>query len=177
MSNVLRLARQSLLASFGRATEPEEPQALSAPGCCFVTLTINGRLRGCIGSLEPHRSLARDIIENSRNAAFSDPRFPSLTGTELQQLKLEVSVLGAHHEIEVSSEEDLISALEPEVDGVVLSFDGHRATFLPSVWEQLPQPEEFIKALKCKAGLPESFWSEGMRWYRYGVQRVEGMLC
>lgn len=176
MADVLDLARQSLLASFGLAAEPGEPEALSGPGCCFVTLTINGGLRGCIGSLEPRHSLAKDVIENSRNAAFSDPRFPSLREAELDRLMLEVSILGPHSEITVASEKALIKTLVPGVDGLVLTYDGMRATFLPSVWEQLPEPSEFLQALKRKAGLPENFWSAEMRWYRYSVQKVSGRV-
>ncbi|SEF77727.1 AmmeMemoRadiSam system protein A [Marinobacterium lutimaris] len=176
LGEVHELARQSLLASFGRAVEPDEPKALEAPGCCFVTLTKHGALRGCIGSLEPHRSLARDVIENSRSAAFSDPRFPVLGESELGDLEIEVSILGPHREIRIASEQELLEALEPGIDGLVLVFEGRRATFLPSVWEQLAEPVDFLQALKRKAGLPEQFWSEDMRWYRYGVQRVGGWL-
>ncbi|MFZ1385456.1 MAG: AmmeMemoRadiSam system protein A, partial [Propionicimonas sp.] len=142
---------------------------LAAPGACFVTLTLDGRLRGCIGSLEPHRSLLADVTHNARAAAFSDRRFPPLSAAELPRTRIEVSLLSASEPLEAGSEAELVARLRPGVDGLILAWDGHRGTFLPQVWEQLPDPQQFLNRLKQKAGLPVSFWSPQVTVRRYGV--------
>ncbi len=132
-------------------------------GASFVTLTLNSNLRGCIGSLIAHRSLADDIKENAINAAVRDYRFLPLTLAELDQVKIEVSVLSEPEEMKFSSRADLESQLRPGVDGLVLSVYGRRGTFLPQVWEQLPKPKTFINHLLAKAGLPKGTW-DGLDW-------------
>ncbi len=175
---MLALARQSLLGAFKTPpVTPDYPDWLQAPGACFVTLTQQGgELRGCIGSLEPRRALGADLIANARMAAFSDPRFPPVTGAELARLNIAVSILTPAEPIAVSSEAELLAALRPGVDGVIVELDGQRATFLPSVWQQLPQPVEFVAALKRKAGLSAHLWSERMRWQRYTTVGASGAL-
>lgn len=153
----------------------EVAEELKAPGACFVTLTLEGRLRGCIGSLVAYRSLEDDVRANAVAAAFEDPRFPPLTAAELARTELEVSVLtppvAMWGEDEAApSEASVVSHLVPGVDGVVLRWGAHRATYLPQVWEQIPDPGEFLTNLKVKAGLPAGFWSDQIRVDTYRVR-------
>ena len=127
----------------------------------FVTLTISGNLRGCIGSLEAYRSLYTDIIENSFNAAFRDPRFPPLDENEFNNTDIEVSVLTPKKELIYNDIDDLKSKLFIGEDGVYLTHKGHGATFLPQVWEQLPNFKSFFSHLLLKAGLPEEILYHG----------------
>jgi AmmeMemoRadiSam system protein A len=157
----------------GRALQvnPDDyEEALRQPAACFVTLKSGGELRGCIGSLEAHRSMVEDVAHNADAAAFSDPRFPPLREDELAGLELDISLLTPAGEIHFSSEKDLLSQLRPGVDGLILEEGYRRGTFLPSVWEQLPQPEQFLQHLKLKAGLPPNHWSENIRISRYTTQ-------
>lgn len=127
-------------------------------GASFVTLTLRGQLRGCIGSLVPRRPLAVDVQENAIAAAFKDPRFPPLTRKEFEHITVELSVLSRPQPLEYDGPDDLIRKLRPGVDGVVLQRGWNRATFLPQVWKQLPEPEEFLGHLCYKAGLPANAW-------------------
>lgn len=157
----------------GRPTAPQPealPERLGEPGASFVTLHRQGELRGCIGSLEPRRSLAGDVAENAFNAAFRDPRFPPLRAPELAQLDLHVSVLGMPEPMAFSDEADLIARLRPGEDGLILESAGRRGTFLPSVWESLPRAEDFLRHLKMKAGLPPDHWSPDIRVQRYTTE-------
>ncbi len=145
-------------------------ETLSSPAASFVTLHRHGQLRGCIGSLEPYQPLATDVARNAFSAAFRDPRFPPLDSHELDDLTLEISVLGSPEEITFSSEQDLVKQLRPGTDGLILEEKGRRGTFLPSVWESLPQPAEFLRQLKLKAGLPADYWSDDIRVWRYTTE-------
>lgn len=140
---------------------------LLVPGASFVTLNLNGELRGCIGTLVPYQPLLFDVAHNAYNAAFSDSRFTPVTEQELQDLEIHISILNPAEEMSFSSEEDLITQLRPHVDGLIISEGGARATFLPSVWEMLPEPHDFLRHLKLKAGLPGHYWSEKMKVKRY----------
>ena len=165
-------ARGAIDAAFGRPEARLRPHdALDRPGATFVTLKQEGELRGCIGSLEAHRLLAIDVRRNALAAAFNDPRFAPLVAPELAVTMVEVSLLSPASRVEVADEEDLLARLEPGVDGIVLELGRRRATFLPQVWESLPDPRDFIGALKRKAGMPASFWSPEMRVSRYTVAR------
>jgi len=146
--------------------EPGDP-ALAQPGATFVTLHSHGELRGCIGSLEPVRPLGVDVRENALAAAFRDPRFPPLSAREFDATSVDVSLLSPPERLAVSDEEDLLSRLRPGVDGLILEHDGRRATFLPQVWESIPDPRDFVAALKEKAGWPQGFWGARMNVYRY----------
>ncbi len=146
---------------------------LQEPRACFVTLTLHGALRGCIGHLEATQSVVEDVVENAYNAAFRDPRFPAVTSTELAQLKLHISILSVPEPLAVSSEQDLLEKLQPGIDGIILHDGAHKGTFLPSVWEQLPQPETFIQHLKMKAGLPAEYWSDSIEVLRYHAESIE----
>lgn len=144
---------------------------LQAPGACFVTLTEHGRLRGCIGSLEAWRPLIDDVRENAVAAALRDSRFAPLSAAELPQIRVEVSLLGASEAIDFRDEADALAQLRPGEDGVILDCDGRRATFLPQVWDELPDPARFLAQLRRKAGLPAAYWNERMRLSRYAVQK------
>lgn len=171
------LARQAIEAELGQLAEPEptgpetRSEWLGAPAATFVTLTLDGRLRGCIGSLEARRSLREDLADNARAAAFGDPRFPALTSEELEDLEVEVSVLSAPEPIECRSEAELLEILRPGIDGVVLECGARRSTFLPQVWESLPDPVNFLGALKKKAGLALKYWDDEIRFSRYSVEK------
>jgi AmmeMemoRadiSam system protein A len=143
---------------------------LDAPGAVFVTLTLDGELRGCIGSLEAHRPLRENLRANAFAAAFRDPRFPPLTVAEFGRVRVEVSELGAPEQLDVASESDAWRAVAPGVHGVILQWRRHRSTFLPQVWGQLPTAREFFAALKRKAGLPADFWAPDLRLSRYTVR-------
>ena len=148
------------------------PEILQKPGACFVTLTLNGQLRGCIGSLEAHRSLGEDLRSNALAAAMRDPRFPPLTAAELPAIRIEVSLLGAPQPLAFTDEADALAKLRPGIDGVILTAGGRRATFLPQVWDQLPDPAEFIGRLKQKAGLPANYWGPDVRLATYPVRAI-----
>ena len=169
---LLRTARLALDQAFGRAGAPAVIHALlDRPGATFVTLTRHGELRGCIGTLEARRPLRQDVEENTLNAAFRDPRFTPLAAAELGATRIEVSLLCAPVPMPIAGEDDLLQRLRPGVDGVVLAFRGQRATFLPQVWDSLPEPRDFIAALKHKAGLATGFWHDEVRVSRYAVSK------
>jgi MEMO1 family protein len=144
--------------------------ALSAWRATFVTLTENERLRGCIGSVAPRRSLIDDAIANTAQAAFSDPRFPPLKEAELTELRLDVSILSHPRPIPAGSELEVTDALEPDRDGLVLSAGGRRALFLPSVWRHIPDPRAFVRHLMAKAGFESNRWPEGLEAKRFRVE-------
>ncbi len=146
------------------------PQALHVKRAVFVTLTARGRLRGCIGSLTASQPLASAVAEAAHSAAFRDPRFPPLQVHELNDISIEISVLSAMELLPVSSREDLLAALQPERDGLLLQEGQHRATFLPKVWRQLPDPDDFFNHLLTKAGLPIGYWSPRITFFRYQTQ-------
>ena len=141
-----------------RIDPAELPESLKELRACFVTLTKEGELRGCIGSILPQEPLCRAVIERARSAAVDDPRFPPVAPAELDDLEIEVSVLSVPRRLEYDSPEELLGKLRPGVDGVVLVVGGRRATYLPQVWEKLPEPEVFLSRLSQKAGLPPSAW-------------------
>jgi AmmeMemoRadiSam system protein A len=142
-------------------------QHLARPGASFVTLNLNHQLRGCIGALEAYQPLVKDVVDHAFAAAFNDPRFPPVTTDEAAHLELHISVLSKPTPIEFSDEDDLLTKIEPGVDGLILEDNFHKGTFLPSVWEQLTTPREFLDHLKLKAGLKPHDWNEDIRVYRY----------
>lgn len=169
---LLSTARGAIGEHFGMPlTLRSEAARLRAHGASFVTLTMQGELRGCIGSLEAVRPLLEDVRRNARAAAFADPRFPPLSREEFGVLRVEVSVLSRPEAMSVDSEDDALRQMRPGVDGLVLSLGHLRSTFLPQVWEQLPDATSFLRALKRKAGLPGDFWSSGMQLARYTVTK------
>lgn len=136
----------------------------------FVTLEIDNRLRGCIGTLAARQPLVQDVAEHAYAAAFDDPRFPELTVREFPQLAVSISVLSPAEPLHFDSENALLAQLRPGVDGLILQFRSHRATFLPAVWENLPDPYVFLAQLKQKAGLPLNFWSSELTAERYTTE-------
>ena len=171
-SSLLTIARNAIGKAFDMAQAPIQPHPdLQQLAATFVTLTQQGRLRGCIGSLEAHRRLEIDVAENALAAAFRDPRFSPLTREELSGTRIEVSLLSPATPMKFESETDALTQLRPGVDGLILSCGGRRATFLPQVWESLPAPRQFMKQLKLKAGFPAEFWSADIRLSRYGAQK------
>jgi hypothetical protein len=172
-ASLLTLARNAIAARFGL---PPAPVAVDRPelakmGATFVTLTQRGNLRGCIGSLEAWRPLAQDVQENARAAAFRDPRFEPLNIDELPITRVEVSLLSAAEPIHFRDEADALAQLRPNIDGVIFSAGNRRSTFLPQVWEQLPEPADFMAHLKQKAGLPANYWGPDVRLERYTVHK------
>lgn len=145
-------------------------QALRNPGASFVTIYVGDKLHGCIGSLEVRRALAIDVAKNARAAAFDDPRFSALTGKECEHLHIHISVLSSPETIACLSEDELVRQLRPGIDGVILEDGGSRATYLPSVWEVLPDAQQFVCQLKIKAGLPQDHWSQTMKIQRYTTE-------
>lgn len=168
----LKIARQSIKHGLdeGRAlhvTTSDYSSALQQNLASFVTLHKNGELRGCIGALEAYQPLINDIAEHAFAAAFNDPRFPALEANELDQIDIEISVLGKPQPMSFESEEDLLQQIQPNIDGLILESGVNRGTFLPSVWEQLPDKTEFLNHLKIKAGLPQQWWDNAAKISRY----------
>ena len=169
---LIAIARATIAQVFGQQAQADESAPwLQEPGATFVTLTQRGGLRGCIGSLTAQRPLLEDLKGNAYAAAFLDPRFPPLTPDELDATEVEVSLLSPTEPMTFRDEGDALSQLRPGVDGVLLEWDGYRGTFLPQVWEQLPEPEDFMAHLKRKAGLLTDFWSPKIRLSRYTVEK------
>ncbi len=169
---LLALARGEIAARLGRPVAmPDAADWLRQPGASFVTLTRAGELRGCIGSLEARRPLGEDVRANAAAAAFRDPRFVPLTRAEFEQVRVEVSLLSPSEPVVVASEAEALARLRPHVDGVVFEYAHYRSTFLPQVWEQLPEPAAFLAQLKRKAGLAADFWSDAVRLSRYTVSQ------
>lgn len=172
---LLTIARNAIGEHFGYAAHPvvalPELAELARPGATFVTLTQAGVLRGCIGSLEAYRPLATDVAANAIAAAFRDPRFQPLAADEFTRTQVEVSLLAPAEPLAFADEVDALSRLRPNIDGLILTHGQRRATFLPQVWESLPEPRKFMAQLKLKAGLPADFWDEQITLARYGVQK------
>jgi len=148
------------------------PKSLQQPGSSFVTLRLQGSLRGCIGSLEATVALIKDVADNAYNTAFSDTRFSPLTEREFKAIDMSISILSPLEPMSFESEEDLIQQLRPGLDGLVLEDGLLRGTFLPSLWESIHEPREFIRELKRKAGLPRDHWSEEVKIHRYTTETV-----
>lgn len=165
--NAISQRLDSSIKPFNPGTIPNELTEIRAT---FVTLTIQGRLRGCIGMLKAVRPLIEDVAANACSAAFRDPRFSPVTKEELDKLEIHISVLSPPEEIFFSSEQELLTKIRPGIDGLILQDGPAQGTFLPSVWEQLPQKEQFLAHLKLKAGLPHNYWSDTIRVFRYTAE-------
>ena len=168
---LVAIARESL-ADGGPRIPCEWGEAwLREQAASFVTLKLEGELRGCIGSVDPHRALGDDVAHNAHAAAYRDPRFPPVTVAERDLLRVEVSVLSPRSRIPAASEGDALEHLRPGVDGIFLEFKEFRATFLPQVWENLPTPLDFLSELRRKARLPARFWHPEIELSRYTVEK------
>jgi uncharacterized protein len=180
---LLELARCSVAAGIGRRLPARPPEHATAsapllmPRATFTTLALEGELRGCCGTIEPLRPLLLDVWYNAWASAYVDARFPPVSAAELSALTFTISVLSPLEPIPAHSEAELIAALEPGVDGLVLACGSTRATFLPAVWQSLPEPREFLAHLWRKAGLPASVsWSE-VTALRYRTDTFSSAEC
>lgn len=179
-AGLLAIGRAALVAAVRERPYVPPPCAgrLAAPGASFVTLRGgDGALRGCIGSLEPCRPLAEDVAANTRAAARDDLRFDPVGVDELARLTFEISLLSALSPLAVATRRELVAALRPGVDGLLLDDGDRRATFLPGVWEQLPEPELFVAQLELKAGLPPGAFPRTLRAWRYAVVSLPPVMA
>jgi AmmeMemoRadiSam system protein A len=171
-STLIGIARDAIAEGARPAPRPSWPDAwLGDRGASFVTLRLEGELRGCIGSIEAHRALGDDVAHNAYAAAYRDPRFAPVGVEERARLAVEVSVLSARVPLPAASESEALARMRPGIDGIYLQFDSASATFLPQVWENLPDPLDFLCELRRKAGLPTRFWHEALKLSRYTVEK------
>lgn len=152
------------------------PPRLRTPAATFVTLRRGDALRGCVGSCEPHRPLARDVAENAFRAGFCDPRFAPLVADELPGLTTTISVLSRTMRLAVRDEADLLAQLRPGIDGLILVWGPHRGLFLPSVWREAPEPPTFVRLLKRKAGMGPHFWDPDIQAWRFTTHSFGRMI-
>ena len=178
---LLRLAREAIeVAVRGQSLPTIEDESLTPvlreDGASFVTLTIHGELRGCIGALEAYQPLIEDVREHAIAAALKDPRFPPVSEKELSRIHIEVSRLTSPKELEYADADDLLKKLRPHVDGVILRHGNRRATFLPQVWEKIPDPVEFLEELCYKMGERGNLWREAkLQVYTYQVEEFHDL--
>ena len=152
--------------------QTDYPEPLRVLRATFVTLHVDEKLRGCIGTIEARKPLVEDVVSNAHGAAFRDTRFPALTPTEFEQLDIHISILSPLEPVKFTSEDDLIAKLRPGIDGLMIEEGMHRGTFLPAVWESVPEPREFLNCLKVKAGLKADYWSNRIVVCRYSAESV-----
>jgi len=175
-ATLLDVARRSIQHGLNNQSplpvDPEDyPATLRPVRATFITLEIEGRLRGCIGTLEARSPLVKDVADHAYAAAFEDPRFLPLSPEEFPRLDIHISVLSPPEPLHFQSEDELLAQLRPGVDGLILRLgQQRRATFLPSVWESLSDPYIFLAQLKQKAGLPLDFWSPELQAERYTTE-------
>jgi len=174
---LLAVARESIRRECERRAplevdESVYPAELRAIRATFVTLYLDDEFVGCIGTIQPRESIVASVARNARAAAFDDPRSPGVLPEDVDRLDIHISLLSPLAPMRFDSEADLIAQLRPGVDGLVIEDRFYRGTFLPSVWESLPQPEHFLAQLKRKAGLPEDYWSSTLAAYRYTVESI-----
>lgn len=148
--------------------------ALTAKRASFVTLTLDGKLRGCIGSVIAHRPLLADVVDNAWKAAFSDHRFGPLTAEEAERMEVSVALLSTPRPVRFTDEGDLVRAVRPDQDGLIMQDEGRRGLFLPSVWSGIHEPARFVRHLKGKAGLPADHWSDTLRVFRFTTESFGG---
>jgi len=168
---LIAIARESIAADPAPGPCEWGDAWLRELGASFVTLRLEGELRGCIGSVDPHRALGDDVAHNAHGAAYRDPRFPPVIASERDFLQVEVSVLSPRCRIPAVSEGDALTHLRPGIDGLVLQFKEFQATFLPQVWENIPNPLDFLSELRRKARLPARFWHSEIELSRYTVEK------
>lgn len=149
------------------------PTVFEEYGACFVTLEVNDNLRGCIGSIIAHQPLIEDLVLNAYSAAFSDTRFSPLTKNEFEKLEIAVSLLSSPVQMSFKDEDDLLSQIQPFIDGIIIKDGQHQAVYLPSVWEQLPNKTLFLNSLKQKAGLSPHHFSKNFETYRFTTEYIK----
>ena len=171
---MLSLCRESILEEFGEgAASTSHPAIFNQSGACFVTLKRNGNLRGCIGSIIAHQPLINDLICNAKNAAFRDPRFRPLQREEFDDLVMDISILSDPKPMRFDDEQDLLNQIVPYKDGIIIRDGRYQAVYLPSVWEELPDKELFLKSLKVKAGMSPNHFSSSFQAFRFETEYIE----
>ncbi len=171
---ILDICRKSIMSGLqiGNFGEIGYPAVFEETGAVFVTLTIEGELRGCVGSVVPHRTLLKDLQENAHSAAFKDTRFEPLTGKEFPYIDIEVSLLSYPERIIFSTEEELLDKITPSQDGIIIRDGEFQSVYLPDVWEDLPDKREFMKSLKLKAGMEESYFSDTFQAFKFHTVKI-----
>lgn len=177
-TTLLKLARDSITHGMEHGVPlpvslASQSDILQQPGASFVTLHLSQELRGCIGSLTPHRPLIQDVAQNAFSAAFRDPRFTPVRRDELDTLHIHIEVLSPTQLLQFGSETELQRMIRPGVDGLVMRDGVYSGTFLPSVWQSLPDVQTFLQQLKRKAGLPGNYWSDSLEVERYTTESFE----
>ena len=176
---LLEVARTSILNEFNHSFKidkeslKKEFPVLNEQRACFVTLTIDGKLRGCVGSLVAHRTLLEDILSNAYSSAFSDLRFSRLSYEEFKKIKIEISILTPAIKLEYKTLEDLRTKIKPFEHGIILECQNKRATFLPQVWEQIPNFDDFFSQLSKKAGFTASCLDLNPTIYTYTALKIK----
>ena len=171
---LLNLCRNVILSKLGRKTFfTNHAQVFDELGACFVTLKKLGNLRGCIGSIIAHQPLINDLIQHAEDAAFKDPRFKPVTEDEVNFLSIDVSILSDPKPMTFTDEADLLRQIVPFKDGIIIKDGWHQAVYLPSVWEELPDKELFMKSLKMKAGMSPDHFSKSFEAYRFRTEYIE----
>jgi AmmeMemoRadiSam system protein A len=173
--DLLQLARDSIAWGLkkGRPIDAEPasyPPSLRPHRATFVTLKIAGELRGCIGTLAAHKALVVDVADNAFSAAFRDPRFPPMTSDEVTRLAVTIAILSPPVRVHCQNETELLDTLRPGRDGLILTSGHRRGTFLPSVWDSLPDPRDFLAHLKIKAGIRKDDWPSDIIVERYSTE-------
>jgi AmmeMemoRadiSam system protein A len=173
-ATLIAIAREAIM----REARPAAGHAWDDPwlretGASFVTLRLDGDLRGCVGSVDAHRALGDDVAHNAFAAAYRDSRFEPVSLDERARLAVEVSILSPRTPMQAASEDEALVALRPGVDGVYLVYGNLRGTFLPQVWESIPDPLDFLCELRRKAGLPARFWHPDVKLSRYTVEKYK----
>jgi AmmeMemoRadiSam system protein A len=176
---LLDIAKAAILGEFDKTVKINENELLEKYPmlqelrATFVTLTINGRLRGCIGSIIAHRTLLDDLIHNAKSAAFGDPRFPPLSKEEFSLVSVEISLLTPPVEVHYTDKNDLKVKIQKGIDGIILKSGYHQATFLPQVWESLNDFDDFFSALCQKAGLNGNCLDSKPTIFKYNVEKLK----
>ena len=173
---ILKTVRQSIIYAVNaeKYIPQNIPPVLLEYGATFVTIEIDGKLRGCIGSIYPTKPLIIDLIDNAKNAGFQDPRFNPLSVEELDKITISVSILSSIERIYFKDERDLLSKIYPH--GIIIAEREKRAVYLPVVWEQLPDREIFLNSLKEKAGLPPTYFSKTFEAYKFDTTYISEEL-
>lgn len=168
------ICKKSILSGFGigEFEIKKFPCVFEQTGASFVTIEINGKLRGCIGSIIAHRSLIADLISNAHSAAFKDPRFEPLTYEEFENISISISLLSQPERIIFNSEEDLLTQITPYEDGIIIRDGNLQAVYLPVVWEQIPDKKDFLNSLKLKAGMHKNYFSETLQAFRFKTVKI-----
>lgn len=170
---LLSIARATIASQLGKSHAADESAAwLKQQGASFITLNLDKKLRGCIGSLQAHRALLDDVKANAAAAAFKDPRFKPLTAAEYDNIEVEISLLSPLSKLSFTDEASALAQLKPHVHGVIFHYGHHRSTYLPQVWENFSDPYMFLATLKQKAGLPPNFWDASVTIQTYTVTKL-----